>query len=199
MMHPKILCYGDSNTYGACGFVGGRYPADTRWTGILQSSGLYQIVNLGENGREIPSDRWDLGELTDTLHREAPFDLLTIMLGTNDLLTMYRSGSAKVAVRMEHFLTELLHHQPDIITPAQILLIAPPSTALGHMDPSASKLDADCLVLGEYYASIAQTLHIHFANASTWPVALGSDGVHMTADGHQLFASEMKKVLADIF
>lgn len=198
-MLPKILCYGDSNTYGACGFVGGRHPADSRWTGILQSSGLYEIVNLGENGREIPSDRWELGELTDILHHEAPFDLLTIMLGTNDLLTMYRSGSAKVAVRMEQFLTELLHQSPAVLTSEQLLLVAPPCTSLGSMDASAAKLDHACKELGEYYASIAQTLHIHFANASTWPVALGSDGVHMTADGHQLFASEMKKVLADIF
>ena len=57
-MTHKIICYGDSNTYGACGFVGGRHAADSRWTGILHDSGLYEVVNLGENGREIPSDRW---------------------------------------------------------------------------------------------------------------------------------------------
>lgn len=197
-MH-KIICYGDSNTYGACGFVGGRHPADSRWTGILQSSGLYQIVNLGENGREIPSDRWELGELTDILHREMPFDLLTIMLGTNDLLTMYRSGSAKVAVYMDQFLKELLHIQPAIITPDQILLIAPPATSLGSMAPSNAKLDESCHELSKYYASVAKDLQIHFADASNWPVELGPDGVHMTATGHQLFASELKKVLADIF
>ena len=56
-MAYKIICYGDSNTYGACGFVGGRHHADIRWTGILQNSGLYDVVNLGENGREIPSDQ----------------------------------------------------------------------------------------------------------------------------------------------
>ena len=39
-MAYKIICYGDSNTYGACGFAGGRHHADIRWTGILQNSGL---------------------------------------------------------------------------------------------------------------------------------------------------------------
>lgn len=34
-MTHKIICYGDSNTYGACGFVGGRHAADSRWTGIF--------------------------------------------------------------------------------------------------------------------------------------------------------------------
>ena len=113
-MTHKIICYGDSNTYGACGFVGGRHAADSRWTGILHDSGLYEVVNLGENGREIPSDRWEFNELADFLRQEPDFDLLTIMLGTNDLLTMVRSGSAKVAVRMEQFLTELLNTQPNV-------------------------------------------------------------------------------------
>ena len=63
-MAYKIICYGDSNTYGACGFVGGRHHADIRWTGILQNSGLYDVVNLGENGREIPSDQWELNDLS---------------------------------------------------------------------------------------------------------------------------------------
>lgn len=89
-MTHKIICYGDSNTYGACGFVGGRHAADSRWTGILHDSGLYEVVNLGENGREIPSDRWEFNELADFLRQEPDFDLLTIMLGTNDLLTMVR-------------------------------------------------------------------------------------------------------------
>ena len=46
-MTHKIICYGDSNTYGACGFVGGRHAADSRWTGILHDSGLYEVVIFG--------------------------------------------------------------------------------------------------------------------------------------------------------
>lgn len=198
-MAYKIICYGDSNTYGACGFVGGRHSEDSRWTGILQHSGLYEVMNLGENGREIPSDRWEFNELVNYLRQESDFDLLTVMLGTNDLLMMVRSGSAKVAVRMEQFLTELLNVQPAVCRPEQILLIAPPSTALGEMAPSSATLDEACRELGDYYGDIAEKLHIHFANASVWPVELGSDGVHMTAKGHQIFAEELKKVLADIF
>lgn len=198
-MAYKIICYGDSNTYGACGFVGGRHSEDSRWTGILQHSGLYEVLNLGENGREIPSDRWEFNELVNHLRQESDFDLLTVMLGTNDLLMMVRSGSAKVAVRMEQFLTELLNVQPTVCCPEQILLIAPPSTALGEMAPSSAGLDEACRELGVYYGDIAEKLHIHFANASVWPVELGADGVHMTAKGHQIFAEELKKVLADIF
>lgn len=100
---------------------------------------------------------------------------------------------------MEQFLTEFLQVQPMVCRPEQVLLIAPPSTALGEMAPSSNGLDEACRELGDYYADIAEKLHLHFVNASVWPVELGADGVHMTAKGHQIFAKELKKVLADIF
>ena len=87
-MAYKIICYGDSNTYGACGFAGGRHHADIRWTGILQNSGLYDVVNLGENGREIPSDQWELNELAEILRREGDFDLLTDPVDGDSLLSL---------------------------------------------------------------------------------------------------------------
>ena len=41
----KILCFGDSNTYGfdPRGYLGGRYPVTVRWTGRLQETG-YDVV-----------------------------------------------------------------------------------------------------------------------------------------------------------
>ena len=62
-MAYKIICYGDSILMVPAVFVGGRHHADIRWTGILQNSGLYDVVNLGENGREIPSDQWELNRI----------------------------------------------------------------------------------------------------------------------------------------
>ena len=52
----KILCFGDSNTYGydPCFFLGGRYPAEHRWPDLLAAQTGWDIVNAGENGREIP-------------------------------------------------------------------------------------------------------------------------------------------------
>lgn len=32
----KVLCYGDSNTWGQTDNKTGRQPANVRWTGILQ-------------------------------------------------------------------------------------------------------------------------------------------------------------------
>lgn len=34
----RILCFGDSNTYGYDAFTCGRFGSDIRWTGLLQSA-----------------------------------------------------------------------------------------------------------------------------------------------------------------
>ena len=88
-MANRILCFGDSNTYGydPRGAFGGRYPASGRWPELLAAAGLGEVVNAGQNGREIPHSARALQSL-DGLLRAGPLpDLLIVMLGTNDLLT----------------------------------------------------------------------------------------------------------------
>ena len=52
----KILCFGDSNTYGydPRDFFASRYPAQDRWVDLLGNNLGCIVVNAGENGREIP-------------------------------------------------------------------------------------------------------------------------------------------------
>lgn len=48
----RILCYGDSNTYGydPRGFFGDRYPKESRWVDILAQRTGWQIQNaIGRN------------------------------------------------------------------------------------------------------------------------------------------------------
>ena len=43
----KVLCYGDSNTYGydPRGFFGDRYPAECRWVDILARKLNWEVQN----------------------------------------------------------------------------------------------------------------------------------------------------------
>ena len=49
----KILCIGDSNTYGydPRSYLGDRYPAEVRWTDRLENC---EVINCGVNGMTIP-------------------------------------------------------------------------------------------------------------------------------------------------
>ena len=111
LMEHRILCYGDSNTYGydprSC--LGGRYPETVRWTARLQSEG-WTVFNAGQNGRSIPRNSWEVEPLLETLRRWKPKHT-TIMLGTNDLLQDPTLSAARCAERMEQFLNILLEQE----------------------------------------------------------------------------------------
>ena len=110
MIAVRILCFGDSNTYGydPRGFFGDRYGAGDRWVDLLAKQTGHEVINAGANGREIPRNPYTLR----LLNEHAPVDIFLVMLGTNDLL---QGASAKEAAdRMEAFLNSLLPHCQQI-------------------------------------------------------------------------------------
>ena len=129
-MCRRLLCYGDSNTYGydPRSYLGGRYPDSVRWTALLRQYG-WQVCDRGENGRSIPSSDREISMTVQSLCR-MDVDILTVMLGSNDLLQMPSPSAEECAERMERFLTTLLH-EDGWDKSRNILLIAPPPMALG--------------------------------------------------------------------
>ncbi len=100
----RIVCFGDSNTYGydPRSYFGGRYQDGKRWTSLIAREG-YDAVNAGANGREIPASDSSMKNAADLICSYAPFDLLLIMLGTNDLLSGSCPFAADAADRMRNF------------------------------------------------------------------------------------------------
>ena len=84
-MCRRLLCYGDSNTYGydPRSYLGGRYPESVRWTALLREYG-WDVINRGENGRSIPCGDGEIKAAVQSLRR-VEADILTVMLGSNDL------------------------------------------------------------------------------------------------------------------
>lgn len=164
----KIICFGDSNTWG----FDPREPLGSRyekpWPVMLSEKINVTVVNSGENGREIPVNPVAFSD---------DADLLVIMLGTNDLLQFWTPEMA--ADKMEKFLRS--------INGKQILLVAPPYMKFGAWVQEQELID-DSKALATYYRSLAQRLGIRFADAGKWNVQLAFDGVHMTQEGHRAFA-----------
>ena len=97
-MGKKIVCMGDSNTYGykPGANLDGRYPKNVRWTGLLALDG-YEVINLGVNGMAVPA-RESFGWIRNRLAREMPADAILVMLGTNDVLLLIIALAASAAV-----------------------------------------------------------------------------------------------------
>ena len=184
----RILCFGDSNTYGydPRGYLGGRFAQEVRWTGRLRSAG-WEVCNCGQNGRCIPSPG-EAGLLTDRL-TPAP-DTVTVMLGTNDLLMDTAHTAEDAAAHMGAFLRAVTVS----LSPEALLLIAPVPMIPGEW-VTEDRIVTESNRLGETYAALAAALGVRFADAAGWGVALGFDGVHFTEAGHAAFAAGLLKAL----
>ena len=166
----KILCFGDSNTYGCDprSYFGERYPAESRWVDILAAKLSCITVNLGENGREIPRRGVKF----------EPADLLIIMLGTNDLLQGNSPGS--VRERMQRFLEALEYDR------SKILLVVPPPMKLGAWVPDQHLVEASMTL--DYQGMGIPTV-------GPWDMPLCFDGVHLTEEGHVALAEHLYQIL----
>ena len=189
---PTLLCFGDSNTYGydPRSYLGGRYPEHIRWTGLLRAAG-WEVLNRGENGREIPVTAGQLASCADLLRRERP-DLTAVMLGSNDLLSHPRFTAEDVTGRMETFLSYLRSHVPE----ARLLLIAPPPMVPGDW-VTEPRLLTESARLGPCYRALAARLDLAFADAGAWGVDLCFDGVHFSPAGHRAFAAGLRAALEE--
>lgn len=192
-MCRRLLCYGDSNTYGydPRSYLGGRYLESVRWTALLKGYG-WEAINRGENGRSIPRNSRESDMAVQSLCREEA-DILTVMLGSNDLLQMPSPSAEECAGRMERFLTALLHAD-GWEKSRKLLLIAPPPMVLGTWVQDEETIAA-AHRLAECYENIAQRLGIGFADAGGWGVGLTFDGVHFSEAGHLAFAEGIHRVL----
>lgn len=175
----KIICFGDSNTYGYNPYspFGGRYEKNSRWTDILAEKTGWEVINQGENGRSIPGSGTILSLPEDT-------DWLIVMLGTNDILQGWEPK--QTAEHMEIFLL------PIVPKTGKILLIAPPPMAPGQWVSDPDLIDRSA-ALSRDYRSVAERLHIRFADAGSWNIELSFDGKHFTPQGHLVFADSIYK------
>ena len=191
-MGKRILCLGDSNTYGydPRSPLGGRYPESVRWTRRLRQAG-YDVVNCGRNGLSIPVRERDLMDFRDLILRNQPTDLVTVMLGSNDLLQSPTPDAETVGRRMENFLRFVM------VPGVRFLLTAPPPMQRGTW-VTDDRLLIESASLAQCYLNTAETLGIVFADAWAWNVELSFDGVHFTPDGHASFAAGMAEVLEGI-
>lgn len=216
-MKKRIVCFGDSNTWGYIGGRGTRYDENTRWTGLLQKmlGEEYMVIEEGQGGRTIALNSADEGEksaydyICPCLESQAPFDLLIIMLGTNDLQVKFGLSAGQISQEMDRLLTKVRGFTEYLMEPParlKILLVSPI-----HVGENIENC-ADSEVLGGRTAveksrklaplmrAVAEKHDCYFMDASKIAEPGEADQLHMDAEGHQKMADamfrEVKKILA---
>ena len=134
-MKKRILCFGDSNTWGAVPAEGTRHPDDVRWTGILAAElgNEYQVIEEGYNGRTTVHDDPVENRLSGIayfetcLDSQSPLDLIILMLGTNDLKARFGVDPYTIAFGFGRYLNAvktvpMAGNRPEVLLAAPLLI-----------------------------------------------------------------------------
>lgn len=201
----KILCYGDSNTYGMNPLDGSRYDYNIRWTGMLQNilGNGFEIIEEGQNGRTTIYDdekpnRNGMKDLIPCLNKHKPIDIVILMLGTNDLKTRFHASSQDIANNVSQ-LVDVIQKE----TKAQIILVSPMEVTEGIENGAfGDSFDASAVAraqeFSKYYQIVAQEKNCIFVDAAKCSKPSNIDHLHMSEEAHQNLANELAKVIISL-
>ncbi len=205
----SILCYGDSNTYGYDPVTGKRFPPEVRWTGRLQKQlgDRFNVIEEGCNGRttiyEHPIEAWKNGllYLKPCLNTHKPVDVMILMLGSNDLKTVFRKSAKQIAygasVLVEttrSFLRVKQGFEPKII------LVSPPEIGEGIKSSPFRMSFSEAAIkkskeFPPYYKAVAEKNGCIFFNAAEYIRPSEADSLHLMPDAHATLADEFEKII----
>jgi lysophospholipase L1-like esterase len=199
-MTRRILCFGDSNTWGFVPVAtppSSRFGREQRWPHVMASALGFAVEVIEEalNGRT--TDAADpllpvggasadgLAYLPAALASHLPLDLVIIMLGTNDV----KPHLGRTAPRIAHGAKKLIDCVRTLdggvgstYPNPRTLLIAP--APLGRLSAAFEEMfaggHAKTALLPALYEAVAKQAGVAFLNAGEHIETDGADGVHLS-------------------
>lgn len=209
----RILCFGDSNTYGydPCS-ESGVYPDEVKWTGRLERllGDGWRLIPEGLNGRttafEHPSAEWKNGSmyLPPCLASHVPLDCVFIMLGTNDCNNEYGLSAEEIAAGMEKLILTVRSVAAEEQGFIPKIIVAAPAAIAPHTEgtrfyPSVDENSArKSLELVPLYRALAEKYGCVFFDASGLEVS-SIDHEHLTETAHAELAERLYALISELF
>ncbi len=202
----KILCFGDSNTYGYIPNNGARYDKNTRWTGVLSllSHGKFEIIEDGCNNRTAfaanPAGKIFTGyEILPELLTD-DFDVVVLAIGINDTQFLYNLSSIEIASGVEKLINIVKVKSPQ----AKIILVAPSILTDDVLNGNfACLFDRTSIEksrqLPLLYQKIAEKQNIEFLDLNSVAKTSSLDGLHYAPEQHLKIAQVIFTRLSELF
>ena len=201
----KVLCFGDSNTFGFIPESGKRYDKNTRWSGILTqlAAEKFEIIEAGCNNRTAFSDnpagfeQTGCKVLPTLLNKD--LDCVILAIGVNDLQFFYNPTLEEIKNGMRRLVDIVREHCPN----AEIILVSPARLTdnifNGYFRAMFDKISIEkSLHLSEIYESIAKEKNCRFADWDKIVTVSPKDGLHLEPDAHKKIAEAMFESLLSL-
>lgn len=197
----KIVCYGDSNTFGYNPKDGSRYDENVRWTSVLQKNlGTdYEVIDEGMCDRTGFADNPNGFIFSGPKHfphfinKSDNIDYLILWIGTNDLMFKYDITLPLI----ENGLNNLIIMAQ---TKAKNIIIIPPVILSENIlkgsfnDRFDNTSIAKSKEVGEIYKRTADTYHCKFFDINEFAKPSNFDGLHFDINTHKIIADKLAKL-----
>lgn len=204
----KIVCFGDSNTYGYITETGRRYKKNVRWPGRLEKllGDSYQVVEEGLCGRTSAfEDKTEPGlcgldSIERVIKEQEPLDLLVVMLGSNDCKTQFGAAAEEITEGVKKVIQKARESSSEEF---DILLIAPAMMTERIADSGfGSEFDMRSVAvsreLAKNYQALTEHEKINFLDGSLVTRVGEADGLHLAEEGHQMLAEAVYQKILEI-
>ena len=194
-----VLCYGDSNTWGAAPMRtwadSPRLPAAERYTSVLAATlgSDWHVVAEGLPGRTtVHPDPVEGGHLSGLAHVRAcleshrPLDIVVVMLGTNDFKRRFSLEAEDVALGVKRLLREIRGLDVFGGKPARLVVVCPPPIVVAGIFTTMYRGAAErSRELPPLLRDVAAEFGAGFLDAGKLIATSPIDGIHLDAAAHR--------------
>ena len=194
----KILCFGDSNTYGFNPKDGSRYDVNTRWCGKLKS--IYEVTEAGCNNRTAFSDNPQGENYTGykiiPKYLNQTYDIIIIQLGINDLQSTYNINLKDFEKGMKDFFNLIKTYAPT----SKLIILAPCVINENILNSNFKFLFNEQSIekskkILPIYEKISKENSFQLINLNNITKVSNIDGLHYDKEQHKIIFNEIIKVI----
>lgn len=210
-MKKNILIFGDSNSWGwkpENDLVKPleRWDDDVRWGGVMQKElgDDYKVIIDGLNGRttvwDDPIEEYRCGknQIVPSMDAHAPFDMIIIFVGSNDLKVRYSVCAQDIANSAALLVQKAQKQIGDFTGEPKILLVCPPplgEVSKGIFWNTFGGSEAKSKQLAEFFKGVAEVNGVEFVDAGSIVQSSAIDGLHLDADAHEKLGKAMAPIV----
>ena len=198
----KILCYGDSNTFGFDSSTGSRFDDKTRWTAVLQANlgDDYKIIEEGGCGRTGFVDNPEGVSFSAQMHFPSVLsevdnvDILILAIGTNDLQSQYDISFSVIEKGLEN-LIKIAQGKVN-----QIIIIPPVVLSEKIFDGYFRyQFDETSIIkskkIAPIYERIANMYNCKYIDINNFVKPSDIDGLHYDKISHKIIADKLSEYI----
>ena len=194
----KIVCYGDSNTFGYNPTDSSRYDEDTRWTSVLQKNlgDEYKVINEGMCDRMgfINNPKGFLfsaqKHFPKFISKSENIDFLILWVGTNDLQFQFNISVGGVERGLENLINQAQKKAKNIIIIPPVILSE--KVLEGYFNYQFDETSiTKSRKIGRIFKQISNIYHCLYFDVNKIANPSDADGLHYDKNSHKLIADKL--------